>query len=515
MPVPFAIVRSASAVRLRSLLARHGWLIAIACAYLYVFPYFPRIHSANELPSVYLVKAIVEDHTFSVDREVQRYDWSPDLAAHNGHMYQNKAPGSSLLAVPVYAVVRWIAGEPGLEASMALCRIVTGVVPSLLFLWLLFGFLERFAPDPDIRRLVVITYALGSLAMTYALLFFSHQLSAVCAGSAWILGADFADRRRGLVALAASGFLAGAAVLVDYEAAFAIPPVAIWLIVRMWRWPRVELLRAIAIAAVAAAIPLALLLDYHSRCFGGAFSTGYGHAVTYAKDHDHGLLGMTWPHLDALYGTMIAPDNGLFTLAPWLALAFPGAVMMWRRGQPGVAVMTLVVFAAFLWFVTSIGFWRAGWEVGPRYLTAMLPFLLPLVAAMLAALHDRPLALGAAAGLMIVGVVVYSLSSATFPYWPDPFNHPLFEITFRLVADGLFAPNLGSALGLPAWLAIVPFLAIVGWLVGRGIQRVCGLRGLAVAVGVALVAFAALSLVPHEGPSVDAAYGRIVHSVKR
>ena len=36
--------------------ARHGWLAAIAVAYLYVFPFFPQIHSANELPRVYLVK---------------------------------------------------------------------------------------------------------------------------------------------------------------------------------------------------------------------------------------------------------------------------------------------------------------------------------------------------------------------------------------------------------------------------------------------------------------------------
>jgi len=39
-------VRNVPATRL----ARHGWLIAIAVAYLYAFPYFPRIHSANELP---------------------------------------------------------------------------------------------------------------------------------------------------------------------------------------------------------------------------------------------------------------------------------------------------------------------------------------------------------------------------------------------------------------------------------------------------------------------------------
>ena len=52
-------------------LRRNGWLIAIVAAYLYVFPYFPAIQSANELPRVYLVKAIVDEHTFKIDSGVR------------------------------------------------------------------------------------------------------------------------------------------------------------------------------------------------------------------------------------------------------------------------------------------------------------------------------------------------------------------------------------------------------------------------------------------------------------
>ena len=33
---------------------------------------------------------------------------------------------------------------------MWLCRFVTGVVPTLLFAMLLWGFLARFAPDPEL-----------------------------------------------------------------------------------------------------------------------------------------------------------------------------------------------------------------------------------------------------------------------------------------------------------------------------------------------------------------------------
>jgi len=202
-------------VRIKAGFARYGWLAAIAIVYLYVVPYFPRIHSANELPRAYLVKAIVEDHTLAIDRGVARWGPTVDVSPSGDHQYSNKAPGSSLLAVPVYAAVRAVSGEPSLAVTLWLCRVFAGIVPMLAFLWFLWGFLARFAPDPGVRRLVLYAYAFGSLAMTYSILFYSHQLGAICIASAWILAAEVAEQRRGLAAMAVAGFLAGAAPLVD------------------------------------------------------------------------------------------------------------------------------------------------------------------------------------------------------------------------------------------------------------------------------------------------------------
>src|SRR5688500_19899817 len=104
--------------RMVAFLGRHGWLVAIAAAYLYLFPYFPRIQSANELPRVYLVKAIVEEGRFEIDTGVSKWGGTADVSPSNGHSYSNKAPGSSMLAVPVYAVVSWIGGPPSPRTSL-------------------------------------------------------------------------------------------------------------------------------------------------------------------------------------------------------------------------------------------------------------------------------------------------------------------------------------------------------------------------------------------------------------
>ena len=205
----------------RNLLARAPWwLIAIAAAYLYVFPYFPRIHSANELPRVYLTRALVDEHRIAIDTGVATWGGTADVSPAGGHSYSNKAPGSSLLAMPAYAAAKLVT-EPSLAFSLWLCRFFAGIVPAILFLWLLWGFLARFAPDPDVRRLVLVAYGLGSMAMTYSILFFSHQLAAVCVGSAWILAVEVSERKRGLLAMGAAGALAGCALLVDYQAVFA------------------------------------------------------------------------------------------------------------------------------------------------------------------------------------------------------------------------------------------------------------------------------------------------------
>ncbi len=486
-------------------LRTHGWLIAIACAYLYVFPYFPKIHSANELPRVYLVKAMVHDGTFAIDHGVAQWGATADVSPHGAHQYSNKSPGSSLLAVPVYALAS-LGGEPSLGVTMWICRFVTGIVPTLAFLWLLYGFLARFAPDPAIRKLVVIAYALGSMAMTYSLLYFSHQLGAVCIGSAWILALDVAEGKRRLRWAAAAGFLVGAAPLVDYQAVFAAIPIAIQVIFILRR-DVIRLLQIIGIVIAFAAIPIAVLLTYHAICFGSPLRTGYDASTTFAMYHQQGFLGMTGVKWERFTGSMISGDNGLVTLAPWLLLAIPGAYTLGKT-QRDTAVTCGAILVIYILFISSLTFFRGGWEIGPRYITVMLPFALPLVAAQLEAWRDRWWALGLAAGPIVVAIVIYALSSATFPYWPDSIANPLYDVTFRLIGDGLAAPNLASALGVVGIVGLVPFVGVVAGLTGWAIVRVASWRGLAIAMAVAVGVLVAYRAFPRGKPDRPYAFVR-------
>jgi hypothetical protein len=395
---------------------------------------------------------------------------------------------------------------------MWICRVFAGIAPAIAFLALLSRFLARFSADPTTRRLVVVAYALGSLAMTYAMLFYSHQLAASCIASAWILVIDVVERRRGLRAMAIAGALAGCAPLVDYQAALAGVPVAIWMIARVARWPRRELVRTLAAGAAGAAVPIAILLAYHAACFGSPLRTGYAASQVYAADHASGLLGATYPKWGAFVGSTVALDKGLFALAPWLLLAVPGTVVLWRRGERGIAAVGAAVACVMLAFISSLAFWRAGWEVGPRYVTAMLPFALPAVVAAVDACRAKGRWwVAAAAAPMLVGVVIYVVAAATFPYWPDTFDqNPLYDCSFRLLGDGLVSPSVASWLGMQGIAGVIPYFALCGAIAGWVVVRVAGARGTIVAVVVAALWIAAYGAVPHGGDAADQVYKRLV-----
>ena len=497
--------------------------VLITAAYLYVFPYFPNIHSANELPRVYLTEAMADQHTFAIDAGVAKWGATADVSPHGGHQYSNKAPGSSMLAVPGYLVMRALthvfAGrDPSLGEVHWVCRFTTGVVPTLLFLWLLWGFLARFTPEPKIRRAVILAYALGSMAMTYSILFISHQLATICIASGWILVVRVAEDDPANPQLAPkwmwiAGLLAGAAPLVDYQAAFAGVPIAIWVVAKIWR--RDDRWALLARAAIGAIPPILLLLYYHKVCFGSPFKTGYDASETFAHFHQQGFLGLTAFRMEAFIGSTVSPDNGLITFAPWLLLALRGILWMWRAGKSlrahaGVIAATLVIYIAF---ISSINFWRGGWQLGPRYITVLLPFLLPAVAVALQRIDRRWILRGIAWGTILVGIIVYAWSAAIFPHFPEKFVDPMRDLVLHLTRDGLVGYNAAFLVGVHGIASLLPYLAILVAAIVTGFSLVPRSsdddprgRSFTVSLITAALLLSLLLILPARGPQADEAY---------
>ncbi len=496
--------------KMRARLQRFLFAGLLAFLYLYCFPYFQGIRSANELPRVYLTMAMVDEGGFAIDTGVEKWGKTADMSPNNGHLYSNKAPGSSMLAVPAYAFLKFTKKLTGMEPSLAeitwVCRVSTGVLPTLLFIVLLWRFLRRFAPGIETRRLVLGGYALGTMAMTYSVLFISHQLAAICIGTSYILSVWVIEEDWSVKWMWAVGLAAGAAPLVDYQAAFAGIPVGIFILVKLLYQKRDQWI-GVVYALLGAIPPIALLLFYHSEAFGGAFRTGYDASVSFAHFHQQGFLGMDKFRTEALVGSMISPENGLLLLSPMMLLALPGWLLLWKRKQWWHFGITLSVAVIYVGFISSLIFWRGGWQLGPRYIVAMLPFMLVPISVTATWAERRWPARAIVVGLIFVGIVMYSVSTAFFPHFPEKFDNPFYELIVRLMLDGHTAYNVGWLIGLRGFASLVPYFLVLGatmyWLAYPGEEH----RKSAIAGSLLCIAILGLySLFAGGGPVADAAY---------
>jgi len=74
-------------------LPRTAFLL-FAVVYLYAFPYFDQLRSANEMPRILMTQEIVDHRVFHLDRRLAEMGSQGDLSrGPNGHIYPNKAPG--------------------------------------------------------------------------------------------------------------------------------------------------------------------------------------------------------------------------------------------------------------------------------------------------------------------------------------------------------------------------------------------------------------------------------------
>jgi len=450
----------------RAFFHKYWFAIGIAFVYLYSFPYFRAIQHANEVPRVYLTKEIVDEGSIRIDTGVKRWGRTADVSPAHGHCYSNKAPGASFLAAPGYLALKLVTWDahPSLAAMTWTFRFVAGIVPMLLFLVMFYRFLGRYAPDPAVRRLLILAYGLGTMAMPYSILFHAHQLGAICIAIAFILAVWVIEDGLGERWLIAAGAAAGAAPLVDYQAAFAGVPLAIYIIWKLVRRPP-RRVRAL-VYTVAGSIPAVVaLLVYHQQAFGSPFKTGYNFSKTFAFHHQKGFLGMDKLRWEAFSGSMFAPDNGLLFFCPMLLLAFVGWYLLAKRKQWWTYGLTTSIVAIYVLFISALNFWRGGWQLGPRYITAMLPFMMIPVAVAMSAMAKRWTTRGMAAGLMVVGIVVYALSCALYPHFPERFKNPLYQVTFRLIRDGYAPYNLGYVFGLRGFWSMVPLFAVLAALI--------------------------------------------------
>lgn len=440
---------------------RHvAWLL-VTLAYVVVFPYFPRLNNPNENVRVWATRAVVAHGTFAIDQVEREWGEVSDRAAHAGHRYSGKAPGTSLLGVPVLAAqtALWRAagqGPPSKTATIWALRVLTVAVPLSLFLLAFGRAVERETGSPWARDLLTVGLGLGTLLYPYGLLFVGHAQSAAAAFGGFLCVREAGRRERPARWLATGGLLAGAAVVFEYQALLAAVVVAVFAVVAQRR-------RALAFVA-GAAIPALALGAYHTALFGSPWRTplAYVDDPIFRMYHEQGFLGFSRLRPGVLASALFSADYGLFVFSPLLAAGLGSACAALRWGPRREAAVVVAVTGAMLLFLCGMSNWRGGWCAGgPRYVAAVAPFLTWGVALAWRRFWGARRAAGVAlAGLALASVALCGIAGATFPHYPVQFDNPVFDVSLRLLGEGYAPRGLGTALGLPGALALAPWVLV-------------------------------------------------------
>lgn len=451
MPTP----RDQTTERWGSRVAWWGAFALVALVHLYFVPYFPALNNPNENARVYQVRSFVELGKLSVDEQIARYGMVNDLAVRDGKLYSGKAPGTTFLGVPVYAGLR--AGLRALhkpEASpfqiLLALRLATSILPTLAFLLLFRGFLRRMTRDGHLATMLTVVLALGTMMLPYALLYVNHSTSAACAFGTWIAAdAAWRCRHHGRTTLcsawwlAVAGFLGAFAVSLDY----ALAPVgAMALAAVVWwvrpRWPELSSL------TMGALVPAVMTGVYHQICWGGPFRVSMSFLANpqFASNAEKGLFGIIGPTRESVWGVLLSPNKGLLFFSPVVVVGLVAVVLsalVSRRSK--LAVLSFAVVAWMLLYGVSLVNWDAGWTVGPRYVTVILPFVVASIALLWRELGARGRAwlTTLTVGLGISSILAVVASSVTFPHLQPGFVNPLLDSIWPLWRDGITPRSAG------------------------------------------------------------------------
>jgi hypothetical protein len=414
------------------------------------FAWFPSIRSPNELTRIYLAGALLEDRSVELDRQIAKYGGIFDVSVrelgNTTHYYSDKAPGVALLSLPALAVQRALYKSPTLDAKVRLVRLWVSTLPTLLLLVLLLRFLKQHLRDPRLPALLVLAYALGSVATPYASLALGHQLSAVVLFSAFLaMRRLHPDAHLGRSLLV--GLLASLAVNVEYQNALLFLPLGAFFAAR------VRLRPSHLLCALLGAAPLtAVLLLYHKQAFGSPFLTGYSFlASSFREVHAQGLLGVALPKASHAFLSFLSPAKGLFFFAPWLVLSVPGLFLLWRSRRGDLRLMVAFVLLYGL-FVSALVYPVGGWTVSQRHLVPAVPFMV-LPAGLFIARLERRRGSGRVllTGLALPAILACGISTVVWPHYQEHLLNPFWQLGWPLFLDRWVAPAALNSFGVSSF----------------------------------------------------------------
>lgn len=467
-------------------------LALVGAVLLSAYAWFYQGGGWNQNSRFALVRALAEQGSVRLDATI-RYEGrevTGDRVRRGRHVLTDKAPGASLIATPAVVIARAIGPSDLSRGSLAnlswVATVAAAGLPTALAAMLLLVVAESLGASRRAALAAALTYGLGTPAWCQATLLFGHALSGACLWAAFASGVALresgsASRDRALGW--GVGLGAGWAVVTEFPAAV---PAALLAGYALWEAETAARRWEVGWRLTAGALLCALVLGgYNLVAFGSPFALGYGNVQGF-EGMQRGVLGVTFPKPDVLFGILFGSYRGLLPLAPILALSPLG--LWWLSRDPSTRRAGLAAAAVAGWYLlfnSAYFYWDGGFSFGPRHLMPSLPFL----ALGLAPLWTRASVAGrrAMAALTAWGFVACLIGVSVNAQPPESVRSPMsallgpafvegrLSLNHQSIVDAALsatrdpaahASNLGERMGLRGHASLAPLALLWALAVG-------------------------------------------------
>jgi hypothetical protein len=425
---------------------------------LFCSSYFVQHAGWNQNSRMALIMSIVNYHQLNID-PYQRS--TGDKALYNGHYYSDKAVGTAMLGVPVYAVYRELQGfEDYIDfRNIYPVTVIVVSLPSATLSVLLYQLMRLLVDNRAWALLLSLFYSFGTLAFPFSTMLFGHQTAAFFAFAAFFMLVIARLRSSSAWLLFLAGVLASLAVLMEYQ----VVVIAAFLFIYAATF--VQPKRRLVLYILGGVPGMALLLAYNFYTVGSPFTLAYSYVSNPEfAGMQKGFFGITQPRWSAFVKITLGP-RGLLSQSIFLWLLPLGVLQMCRTAQwRRECALCIGVGLVFIIWNSSYYMPLGGWTPGARFLVPSLPFLIvPLV--FLARL-PHPYRLLTKSALLLTGVwsmCLYFLICTTDPQVPQEIVYPVRGYWLPHFVHENLMLNLGMLVfGLRGIESLAPLNAVFG-----------------------------------------------------
>ena len=412
----------------------------------------------NAAARIAALRSITDGGTLHIDRYK---DWTIDWAlSPNGHYYQNKAPASVFLGIPVFTITDLLERHTGadlrdekgrLPAPGHLTYIALVLIVQLLPFSLLVLYVGRELAARGVTQAGQHFFALAALfGNTASMLmnsYFGHGLASVLFLATFVF---WLQRRWAFAGLCLSW-----CVLTEYGALFALPA---FVVATLFRERNLRWVTPVLLAAVPAS---AIWCWYHTVTFGSPFSIASVYSnpkEIYQVPERHNLWGTFsfLPYPEFVGALVFGPSRGILFTQPWV-LVLIGCTVFVRRHREllSASLLTVLTLAALLWMNGGFGGWHAGWTIGPRYLSLSFPALAATAALVWDRLpRDARAALWAGLAVSLVFrwlLLPFNVVQPIRPLWPLAWQ---LLVTSKTITPYIYLAMAAIASAITAWVVL-------------------------------------------------------------